>query len=173
MRLDSAGARFQGTFKTTGGRRFKGLVIEASLLRDKASINDYVIRVGKQATVNPGDVIVYDNDRYILGHAATEMAGELLFRFMRMILVTHDLEWKRPTVIKDLVSNLDRENGEDPLGTIALSLLADGVINDVFKVQASKYRVVAGSEVKVNDRLGDYLVTFVELKYGVYFAEAK
>jgi hypothetical protein len=173
MRLD-LGTRFDGKLKTTAGKTFKGLVIEAAILRDRGGVADYVLKVGRRSVVNPSDVIVYNGLRYLIGRSAAEMSGAPLFQFMQMIEVTHDLPWSRWTPVRDMMTGLERESSaSEEFGDLPVSLLKTGRIDDVFRVQGSRYRLVTGGAVQVNDRLGEFLVTFVEPRFGIQFAEVK
>lgn len=172
-RLTNVGAKFRGTLKTITGKKFRGLVVEASLLRDKSAINDYIVRIGENATIRPGEIMYYDGAEYLLGAAATEMSGLPLFRFMRMILITHHLVWTRVQTVIDPVSKLKTSVANMPMGTVHASVLHDGKIDDAFRIQGSRFRLITDSAVQLNDKVGEWSVTFIEPRYGVNFCEVK
>lgn len=175
--------RISNVMKLTDGRLFNGIVSVNSVLRTQNDIADYLLQINRQAQFPvAGNVALYDNSKFILGEGVTEEIGGPIFRSLRMIRVDHEMTWGRPAPTTDTLSGLPAGSGYAGQGTAYCNMEATSKISDAFKVATSKYALVTGSKLAVNDRLDDidlqghpvhYTVTFVEQRHKIVYAEVR
>lgn len=171
--LELGDDRQTALMKTTDGRQFRGIVQVNSVLRTQNDIADYLLQVNKGVVVHTGDAMIYDDHKFLLGDGVTDFNGGPLFRTHRMITVTAQLAWSRTTTTIDPVSKLPKSTGATALGTALVCMLATSNISDIFKVATSKFQLITNSHVLVDDKLGSYVVTFVETRHGLQYAEVR
>lgn len=173
MRVLQANDRFRQLLKTTDGLHFHGEVESSGDVFDDASLAEHSLRVGLDSVCVPGKAIHYAGDRFLIAAGVTEAFDSPDIRFLRVIRVTHELAWSRMGTVTDPVSGLSKGTAAIPLGNILIALKHSGAIEDAFRVQGSKFRMITNSPVQVGDSVGSYTITFVTPHLGIYFAEVK
>lgn len=173
MWLDQVNALIRTTIKDVRGRTFFGTVEVNSVLRTQNDIADYLLQVNKQCFITGGDAIVWDGSKFLVGTGVTENLHGPLTRSFRLIRVDLELAWTRAAGSVDTLTGLQKETSDTAVGTALVSSQATSKNSDVFRVETSKYLLVTNSPVQVNDRVGPYVITFVEKKHALYFAEAR
>lgn len=173
MQLEYVDAHIRARLKDVRGRVFFGSVKINSVLRTQNDIADYLLEINKECFIRAGDAMVWDTGKFLLGTGVTDSLGGPLGRNLRMIRVDRELEWTRAGTTTDPLTGLPRQSYDISEGTILISLQATSKNIDAFKVDTSKYLLVTNSPIQVNDRVGPYIIMFVEQKHVLFYAEAK
>lgn len=173
MDLQRGDSRIQSLLTDVRGRKFYGLVEVNSVLRTQTDIADYLVQVNRACFIKGGDAMLWDNFKFLLGTGVTENNGGPLFRTFRMIRVSHELAWTRTLSSTDDITGLNKKATEIPLGTALCTMQATSKIADEFKVATSKFMLITNSSVQVNDHLGPYIVTFIEPRHELIYAEVR
>lgn len=173
MDLSRGGFRMKGLHKLVDGRQFYGMVNVNSVLRTQNDIADYLIQVPRDCFVQPGTAMVYHGIKFLLGRGVEEYSGEGLFRTLRMLEVNEEGAWTRVGDTTNALTGLKTEEYHVSLGTALICRIATANISDAFHTNDSKYMLITNSAIQVNDKVGPYLITFVEVRHGLSYAEAR
>lgn len=173
MDLSQSGFRMKGLHKLVDGRQFYGMVNVNSVLRTQNDIADYLIQVPRTCFVQPGTAMVYHDIKFLLGRGVEEYSGEGLFRTLRMLEVNEEGAWTRAAGGTDTLTGLAKETSRTNLGNALICRIATANISDAFHTNDSKYMLITNSAVQVNDKVGPYIITFVEVRHGLSYAEAR
>jgi hypothetical protein len=174
MWLESGDDRMAGLLKLTDGRQYRGIVHVNSVLRTQNDIADYLLQVNSAAAFPvAGDATVYAGKKFLLGTGVTEFNGGPLFRSLRMITVDQELAWTRASASTDTLTGLPKASSQPSQGTALCCVQATSKISDVFRINTSKFALITNSAVHVDDRLGNFVVVFVETRHGLQYAEVR
>jgi hypothetical protein len=172
--IDLAFTSFRRQFRTTAGRSIMGQITEA---REKGTLSEFVnprrfFRCMQSAGATPGLILHLSGGRkgLLLDNGDT---SEGRFRTFKVVEITHTLAWRRRVVTVDTVTGLKKQ--DDSLefqGPVDVAVEFTKHDQEQKTGVAAKYRILTGSAIQANDRLGDYQIHTVEPMLGVYLAEA-
>ena len=147
--------QFQKLFRTEQGIKFFG---ELNNPLKAEQENKYrtrrILNVSKKALVTTGDVVTADEASYLVSLAAeyTDM------RQFKVYPITHRLNWTRREDTIDTVTGIPRDNTLVILSPALPVVVEYGESVDNLNLETEKYRVFTGSDVRVGDQLGAWLV---------------
>ena len=147
--------QFSAVFRTRSGIKFNG---ELGLPIERTTPSDFrsrrLLTVSNRALVTTGDVVSCDGRTYLLSF---QNALTYTNQF-RAFEITHRLSWTRMTEEIDLATGMPRGTVSMILDDALPVVLEYGKIAENLAIETDKYRVLTGSDVRVGDRLGAWIV---------------
>lgn len=160
--------QFQTLFRTQLGNKFFG---ELGLPSESASTTEFrprrTLTVSKKAMVDTGDFVSSDVGSYLLALQST-FAETLQFKCFE---VTHRISWSRKVDQIDPVTGLARDSSMQILDPSLPVVVEYGGIVQNIGIETDRYNVLTGSDVKVGDRLGAWIVQTRKEAIGLYLLE--
>lgn len=127
-----------------------------------------LVRVPRGAIADGGDHVLYMGGHFLLGPHSTEE----FCRIFRLIPLPDQVVWKiQQSVVKDLVTGLDRQTGATFLTNIWCRRLTVGFSKDIKEADRQVVRFICGSTVQVGDQLDSRIIKRVYSEQGVMVAE--
>ena len=147
--------QFQTLFRTQTGNKFFG---ELGLPSQSASTTEFRPRrsltVSKKAMVDTCDVVFSDQGTYLLA-LQSPYSDTLQFKCFE---VTHRVSWSRKVDQVDPVTGLARDSSMQILDPALPVVVEYGSIVQNIGIETDRYNILTGSDVKVGDRLGAWIV---------------
>lgn len=147
--------QFIKVFRTREGMKFNG---ELSLPIERTTPSDFrprrLLTVSKHALVQTGDIVTCDEATFLVTLSAT-FTQAVQFKCFE---VTHRLPWSRKTDQVDPVTGLPRDSGELIIDAALPLVIEYGKVIENLGIETDSYKVLTGSNVRVGDRLGPWLV---------------
>jgi hypothetical protein len=161
---------------TEEGHFFKGAISQVQN-KDVAASKEFLFSrrrmfVGRHTDfVVPGTVVRNGMGRRFL--AADDGEGYyqgVLYRQFRLIEMEKHLDHIRRGDVIDPVTKLKKEGVAVNLGRVWCALEPHTNDEDQIRIEASRFRVVTGTVLLKNDKLGDFIVQDVNERLGIYVA---
>lgn len=177
MRLKNVGLRFREKYKIVGGQHFYGQILD---LPDTSRVSNFFsarryLRVMINSPVEAGDVIIVDNQKYIVAEHGTGFFCSPIYKHFKLFAV--DLEKILYTKSESInpITGVSEKSIATNSGIIYISVQPKSSINDSsISIQIPQHTIIINMEVSVDDVIGDnWLVTRVDHQLGIYVAEVK
>lgn len=160
--------QFQTLFRTQRGNKFFG---ELGVPSQSASTTEFrprrTLTVSKRAMVDTCDVVFSDTGTYLLALQST-YSDTLQFKCFE---ITHRISWSRKVDQIDPVTGLARDSSMQILDpSLPVVVEYGGVVQNI-GIETDRYNILTGSDVKVGDRLGAWIVQNRKEALGLYLLE--
>jgi len=174
-RLINAGNKFRAKYKTVDGREFYGQILEPP---DTSRVSNFLsarryLRTRPITIVKPRDVVVIAGTKYLCAEHGLGFYVTPIYRHFKLFEIDMEAQAVRSqritnpiTGVKDTVRNI-------PLGKVYISLQPKASEEDGILIPSIMKVGIADKPLKVEDRVGDYIVTKADTVLGVTLVELK
>ena len=146
--------QFKKVFRTQAGNKFDGELGDTLSNSDTDSRSYRLLTVSSGAVASTGDVVSSGDIEFLIA-LNTSLSKTKKFRAYE---ITHKLPWMRTEDKVDFVTGLPRDAFTVTLNPGLPVVIAHGTIVENMSMEADRYEVLTGADVKVGDRLGSMLV---------------
>lgn len=175
-RLKSIGQRFRTTFVTVEGKRLRGQLLENP---DTSRVSNFLsprrfLRTSVPNPVTAGEIVIANGVYFIVSfHGDGFHLDDAIYSHFKLFEVDKISKWYSHGTYLDPVTG--QEIGREDLipQTVYLSTNPDSYERDSVKIPNKRIEAVCNSEVKVEDRIDNFIVTKVDKVLGVYLVELK
>lgn len=174
-RLLSVGERFKAKYKKINGTPFFGQVLS---IPDTSRVSNFLstrryLRTTPFTNVLVSDVVVIEGLNFIVAEHGTGFFVTPIYKHFKMFEVNETVQWFGMTVSVDQVSGVEKVSRSTDLGLVYLSVQPMSDIEDAIRIQQPMRRCVCNKPVKVDDRLGEWIVTKSDPVLGITLLELK
>jgi hypothetical protein len=121
------------------------------------------------SVAQPGDTVLDLGDRYVLGYFS-ESANDQLYRMFR---TPYSADVMRASAGHDPVTGFDKGSKAVKVGFAWFDVQTSGMAADVDSLKRTKYRILTGYPLQVNDVINGMKITSVSDELGIKIAEAE
>lgn len=128
-----------------------------------------MLQTKRGSVADPGDTVIDLGDRYVLGYYSTGV-NDSIFRMYR---TPFSAQVTRMLNGKDPVTGLDRTGRPTSVGLCWFDQMTQGLAADFGEHKRTRYRLITGFELQINDMVGNLKITCVTSEQGITIAEAE
>lgn len=174
-RLLNVGKKFHMKFNFLDGRFFYGQILD---IPDTSRVSNFLstrryLRTAPDTLVRPRDVIIVDNIKYVVAEHGTGFYKQPIYKHFKLFEVDEILTWYQSSVTTDTVTGLEKMARTTNAGAVYVSTQPKGDIEDALHIQQVRKLCICDKDVKVDDKIGDYIVTKADKVLGVNLLELK
>lgn len=174
-RLEKVGDKFDATYKTIYGRPFRGQILQPP---DTSRVSNFLsarryLRTKPVTIVKPRDVIVVNEAKYIVAEHGDGFYREPIYKHFKLFEVDYTDTWYPKTEITDSLTGIKSVSRETSRGIIYMSTQPHSSLQDQVAIPQVMKTAITNAPVQVDDKIGDYVVTKVDLVLGISLLEMK
>jgi len=173
--LATVGTYFQMRFKLINGIYFYGQMLD---IPDTSRVSNFLsarryLRTKPKVVIKPGDVFVANGLKYIIAEHGDGYYKEVIYKHFKLFEADMVLNHTRIVPTKDSLTGLNSYDTTTQLGTVYLSSQPHANTEDSIRIPQEVKIAVCNKEVKVEDKVGDFIVVKSDKVLGVYLLELK
>lgn len=173
--LSRAGRSIRHCFVKENGQRFWGQLLKPPMSQTRTSsfFNPRrILKVDKFQNIKNGEIFQMAEGDWALTFDNTEgYYRDLIYLTYGIIILDHELTWKRRKVEADEVSKLNKTVGYEDLGKFKCALEFMRYEADSLKIPQPQYRLLCSADIRPGDLLDDQItVQHVEYVQGIVLA---
>jgi len=175
-KLADVGLKFQGTFSILNGPKFKGQILS---IPDTSRVSNFLsarryLRTGSVTLVRPGMVVIINQLRYIVAeHGDGFFKDENIYKHFKLFEIDESVEWLGAQSLRDPVTGVNSTERTKKNGTVYLSTQPKSGIEDELLITHPMKTAICNVQLRVDDKVGGYVVTKSDKVLGVCLAELK
>lgn len=179
MDLATAHHYFHSDYTVVGVGRIKAQLLAAPMEESAVYflLPRRILKVDADSPVRPGDAIISGASQhmYLVGeNGASEFQGRTIYKSLKLFEVTHRAaSWKRDVKTTDAITGQKVKASATELGPIPVTIEFVKLQEDEMRISADLVRIISNKDIRVGDKVSDYVVTNVELQLGLRFCTAK
>lgn len=174
--LKSVGKRFNSTYRTIEGKKVLGQLLD---IPDTSRVSNFLstrryFRTNPKTNLVVGDVLEISNGVfYVVAEHGIGFYRKPIYIHFKMFEVTEILEHKRFVETVDPVTGVTTKSTLTSYGNLYLSTQPKTSIDDAIRIQHETKTCISNKPVLVDDIIGSWVVTKVDLVLGVTLIELK
>lgn len=174
-RLLTVGNRFRAVYKKLDGTSFYGQMLS---IPDTSRVTNFLtarryLRTQPNTNLNIADVVVINGEKYITAEHGTGHYVIPIYKHFKLFEVTEEAQWYKAELLEDPVTGIKQIVREKKSGIVYLSTQPKTDIEDAIQIQSKRKSCICNAPVKVDDKIGEYIVTKADPVLGVTLLELK
>lgn len=174
-RLLNVGRRFQSVFKLITGQQFYGQMLG---IPDTSRVSNFLsprryLRTMPITPIRNRDVVVINGLEYIVAEHGEGFYVTPIYKHFKLFEVDENVIWYPVSTQVDSVTGVSKLVRVTGMGSAYLSTQPKPSIDDEIKIPHKTKTAVTNVLAKVDDKLGDYIVTKADTVLGITLVELK
>lgn len=173
--LEKVGSKFNQRYSTVSGKVVLGQLLD---IPDTSRVSNFLsarryFRTKPKTELVPSDVLIVDGVSYIVGEHGTGFYRGPIYKHFKLFEVDEVLEGIRNVISQNTITGVNEVTSTLSLGNVHLSTQPRADIDDEIQIQVQTKIAIADVPLKLDDRVGPWIVTKSDYVLGITLLELK
>ena len=174
-RLKYVGLKFRSLFYKFDGTPFYGQILE---IPDTSRVSNFLstrryLRTQIETNVRLRDIVIFNGTKAVVAEHGDGFYKIPIYRHFKLFEINEEGNWFQKRKKIDPVTGVESPERDDLKGLVFLSVQPKTDIEDKIKIQQNTKMAICNADVKVDDRIDDWVVTKADTVLGVTLLEMK